>query len=182
MHEQLNDLNAADDDYRRAVAANPHDPRPLQRLAQVELHRGNVEGALDATARLAAQHEDPDTLFDLARLQGAVGKAVDGLASARRAMALREPGADEWLLIATLATDAHDFGAAQQAIDRAQAAGAPAPPIMFNTALLRFREGKLDEAAQLLDELLARLPNFEQGRQLRAAVENARAHAVRPYR
>jgi tetratricopeptide (TPR) repeat protein len=174
LHEQLNDLNAAADDYRRAVAANPHDPRPLQRLAQVELHRGNVEGALDATSRLSAQHEDPDTLFDLARLQGAVGKAKEGLASARRAMALREPGADEWLLIATLATDAHDYAAAQQAIDRAQAAGAPAAPIMFNTALLRFREGKLDEAAQLLDELLARMPDFEQGRQLREAVEQAR--------
>ena len=170
LYEQQNDLNAAADEYRRS-----NDPRALQRLAQVELRRGNVNGALDATARLAAQHEDADTLFDLARLQGATGKAVDGLASARRAMALREPTADEWILIATLATDARDYAAAQQAIDRAQAAGAPAPPVMFSTALLWFREGKLDESAQLLDELLARLPDFEEGRKLRAAVEQARA-------
>jgi hypothetical protein len=89
-------------------------------------------------------------------------------------MALREPTADEWLLVATLATDAKDFAAAQQAIDRAQAAGAPAPPILFSTALLFFREGRLDESAQLLDELLARMPDLEQARQLRAAVEKAR--------
>jgi tetratricopeptide (TPR) repeat protein len=171
LEEQRNDLAGAVEEYRRAAASDPHDPRPLRRLADVELRRGNVTGALDATARLAAMHPDADTLFNLARLQGAAGKAKEGLTSARQAMAMREATAEELLLVATLAIDAGDFDAAQQAIDRAQAAGAEPPAVIFTTALLRYRQGRLDEAAKLAGEL----PDFPQARQLRTAIERAKA-------
>jgi Flp pilus assembly protein TadD len=174
LYEQLDDVDGATNAYEHAIAIDPRDPRPLRPLAAIETRRGNIARAIELTSRLAAFAPDSGTWLDLARLQGAAGKPEAGLESARRAMALREPEPAEWLLVANLATDAHQFDAAQQAVDRAQAAGAPPAAVSFASALLRFREGKLDEAAQIANQLAAQQPGFQEARQLQAAIENAR--------
>ena len=89
-------------------------------------------------------------------------------------MALHEPSADEWLLVATLAADARRSAVAMDAIHHAEVAGAPEPFVLFATALLRYREGRLSEAAQLVDAVIARAPEFTQAQQLRAEIEKGK--------
>ena len=175
LEEKAGDAGAAVPEYERAIAVNPRDSRALRRLANAEVQRGHVARATWALTTLAARDPSPDTLFGLARLQGASGNAKGGLATARRAMSMRDPTTEEWLLVATLAIDAGDFAAAQQAIDRAQGANAPPIAIVWTTALLRYREGNLQEAEQLLEQLP---PDFAEAQQLRAAISRARTTAT----
>ena len=48
------------------------------------------------------------------------------------------------------------------------------PQVVFATAALRYEQGRLDEAQQLLDELEQRMPGIPDVRAMRAAIEAAR--------
>jgi Tfp pilus assembly protein PilF len=161
--------------FARATALNPDFVAAHLHRGQVYAQMQNLDGAAAEYARATAlDPHDSDALLALARLQGATGRSAEGLQSAQRAVALRDPSAEDWLLIAALAADARHFDVASNAIQRAGAAGAPQPFVMFATALLRYREGHLREAAQIVDQVIARAPEFTQAQQLRAEIERAK--------
>jgi Tfp pilus assembly protein PilF len=161
--------------FARATALNPDFVAAHLHRGQVYAQMQNLDGAAAEYARATAlDPHDSDALLALARLQGATGRSAEGLQSAQRAVALRDPSAEDWLLIAALAADARHFDVASNAIQRAGAAGAPQPFVMFATALLRYREGHLREAGQIVDQVIARAPEFTQAQQLRAEIERAK--------
>ena len=158
--------------FARATSLNPD-------FVAAHLHRGQVDAQLQNLDAAAAEYarattldpHDSDALLALARLQGATGHSAEGLRSAQRAIAMREPTGEDWLLIAALAADARQPDVATDAIQRAEAAGAPQPFVMFAKALLRYREGDLSDAELLVDQVIASAPEFTQAQQLRAEIE-----------
>lgn len=167
-----NRMPEAADAFARATSLNPD-------FFSAHLHRGqayakvqDLDAAAAEYARAAALNPyDADVLFTLARLQGVTGHPAEGLQNAQRAIALRPPTAEHWLMIAVLAADARRFDVAVAATRRAEAAGAPQPFVMFATALLRYRQGRLGEAREIVDQVITRAPEFTQAQQLRAQIE-----------
>ena len=103
--------------FRRAVALNPDYATAHEHLGLLLAKTDDLPGAESECKR--AVEIDPRNaraLATLARLEGALGRAAQGLAYAQRAAALQPPDDDGWILIAMLAADARQFEVAEQAL------------------------------------------------------------------
>jgi tetratricopeptide (TPR) repeat protein len=171
-YERQNGLQAAAVQYERALAIDPRDPRPIERLAAVLVRQGQLQRAAAMYARLVQRNpRDADAIFALARLDGALGRPREGFEIARRASSIRELTAEEWTLIALLASQSDQLEEASAAAGRARALGGDTAQTMFVMAYIEFRRSHFDNAESILDQLLARAPQFAEAKQLKDAIE-----------
>ena len=172
LADEEHDLARAAREYARAAAIDPHDPLAVQALAGVEIRRGDLGSARAAYEHLVLlQPTNVEALLQLARMEGASQRPAEGLAHAQRALALEDRGGEDWLLVATLAAQAKRFDVAEESLTHAQSLLGSIDQVLFTAAVLRYQEGRFDDAAQILDQIHAR---NDEVTALRAAVEAAR--------
>jgi tetratricopeptide (TPR) repeat protein len=170
--EAENDDARAEREYARAAAIDPQDPLAVQDLAGIEIRRGDLQRARSAYERLVLlQPRNVDALLKLARIEGASQHPAEGLAHVQQALALEDAGGDDWLLAATLAAQAKRFDVAEEAMTHAQALLGATDEVLFTAAVLRYQEGRFDDAAQYLDQVHT---SNDQVLGLRAAVDAAK--------
>jgi tetratricopeptide (TPR) repeat protein len=96
--------------FRRALQLNPQYTAAHEHLGLLLAQKGDVNGAsAEYRAAVALDPRRVKALMGLARLEGALGHAAEGLKYAQRAAELQPPDDDGWLLIAMLAADARRF-------------------------------------------------------------------------
>ncbi len=115
---------------RKAVEANPEDPRGLELLAEHESRLGNTIAAKDAQARLVALRGDSASASDWSRLAALTVEAAGGLITADAEAAITQ----------TLERDPHN------------------PQARFMTGLLDIQSGRPDLAFPIWAQLLAEGP------------------------
>jgi tetratricopeptide (TPR) repeat protein len=167
---------AAAAEYRRATEIDPRDAVAAEGLARTLLRGSDLKGAAAAYERLLAlQPDNADTHLQLARIDGVLNKPAEGLAHAQRAIAIGEPSGENWLLAANLATQAKQYAIAEDALQRATSLLGQAPQITFGWALLRFEEGRLDEAQRLIEDVERASPGIPEVEALRAQIARTAA-------
>ena len=181
VSQQSGNLDRAVAEYALAAQADPRNLGALKLLGDAELARGEVQSAEDAYGRFVAlQPGNTDVLFALARVEGALKHPERGLELFSRGAALRDPVGQEWLLQATLAIDAHQFGVTEAALKHAGEELGPDPRVGFVGALSLYRQQRLDEATAMLDDVLGQRPDFAPAATLRRQIAAERAGAVPP--
>ncbi len=107
---------------RRAALARPKDPIPLERMADIQLARRDVRGAVEALRGAAARLADPRAQAALAMRVGTilrgVGRDPAGAATAFRQAADLDPLGTGAAALVALHDDASDARGALEVIDR----------------------------------------------------------------
>ncbi|HVT16451.1 MAG TPA: tetratricopeptide repeat protein [Thermoanaerobaculia bacterium] len=107
----------AEQELLAALAISPLYPLCLQELGALRLSRGDLAGAEQAyRGVLELEPRAPGPLLGLARLAGARGRPSEGIAYARRAVALQPDDAEGWLFLGALALGSGDAGPASDAV------------------------------------------------------------------
>lgn len=191
------EFEAAERCYADALAAHPDDADALAGCAAAAdawFAAGDPAGARDAFARLARRFDVAAWWNNAAFLARETGRYEDSFAAYERCLALEPDNAryvNDTALILLYHLD-RDLGRAESMFERSIALGRRAcdnpfiddaardenflacTDAMLNLALLRARDGRLDAATALLDELLALAPEREDARALLAQVRAAR--------
>lgn len=193
-------FEAAERCYADALAAHPDDADALAGCAAAAdawFAAGDPAGARDAFARLARRFDVAEWWNNTAFLARETGQYEDSLAAYERCLALEPDNAryvNDTALILLYHLD-RDLERAESMFERSIALGRRAcgnpfiddaareenflayTDAMLNLALLRARDGRLDAATALLDELLALSPDREDARALLAQLHAARETA-----
>lgn len=160
----------------RAVELGPDNPEALLLRAQLVRDSEGLAAALPwFEAGLEAAPDDLDLLGDYAATLGDMGRAKDMLAVVRHMAVLDDRDPRIFLLQATLAARAGEFGLARTLLSRAGPSAAENPAGMLLSGVVDIRNGNFQSAAQMLDRLALIQPD---NRQVRALLAHALAQGL----
>ncbi len=144
-------FDAARDGYRQAIARQPEDFRWHYYLAQSERAAGELERAVAAfEAALELRADDPPALFALAQVYRELLQPERAEGLARRLLEHDPKAAGAHLVLANLADDRRDFGAAVTHYRAVLAVQPAATKIHLPLALALRGLGRLEEAQEHL--------------------------------
>jgi tetratricopeptide (TPR) repeat protein len=152
---QRGDLDAAERDYRAALASAPEHPHALHYLGVIDYQRGRPEEALlrlqIAVSRLPAE---PEFHNNLGLVLAALDRNEEAVAAHRHAIELKPDHAGAWTNLGLVLTASNALDDAIDAFDRALALAPALTAARWNRSLAllaagRFREGWRDYEARL---------------------------------
>ena len=157
---QRGDVEAAERDYRAALATAPEHPHALHYLGVIEYQRGRPQSALPLLEHAAARvPAEPEFHNNLGLVYAALDRNADAAAAHRRAIALRHDHAGAWNNLGLALHAQNDLASAAGAFEEALRHAPGFAQAEWNLALALLSDGRFAEGWRAYEARL-RIPAF----------------------